>query len=413
MAGTLEHMVHVEALKRLNISYQANGYYVDDDVLSIDEGIKVLETYMIVYILAYLHSNLDTLSVYKIHEMESDIMELYPSWPETQEFVHEVFDSVKPSRDYIYFHELEHVVSEIGERYGAFQNTECRRLKNILVDIEDSGIGGAGRVRISDFYESALKDGNYQFSESVDYLRTLGALDDSDAFNPRVFISNYIYGPSNCVASSDYYSVCCLDECEDILSQLEQSLAAPEAAPAVIISIVQTVSSASMPSNRTISTWLQRRLGEIAMHHGGLVPLHGRLFAQWLHYAYPRECQFPHVAGTVNPIRPEDTNFTIAELSATDEEMEEFMAAAPPPKKRAPGQEAAIEEESAMWTMEEELVVWRQTTRQQPPVSFIRDNCRAFGFVAVFMSVLSVSFKSHGQTRVGIAPQNSAVQYYV
>merc|ERR1719401_1513250 len=376
MAGTLEHMVHVEALKRLNISYQANGYYVDDDVLSIDEGIKVLETYMIVYILAYLHNNLDTLSVYKIHEMESDIMELYPSWPETQEFVREVFDSVKPSRDYIYFHELEHVVSEIGERYGAFQNKECRRLKNTLVDIEDSGIGDAGRVRISDFYESALKGGNYQFSENIDYLRTLGALDDSDAFNPRVIISNYIYGPSNCVASSDYYSVCCLDECEDILSQLEQSLAAPEAAPAVIISIVQTISSATMPSNRAISTWLQRRLNEIAMHHGGLVPLHGRLFAQWLHYAYPRECQFPHVAGTINPLRPEDIlkemNVTEGDIAASEASMKQFIEAAAPAKRRVPGATLEIKEESGMWSLDEELVVWRPVQHQSTKGTVVR-----------------------------------------
>ena len=28
------------------------------------------------------------------------------------------------------------------------------------------------------------------------------------------------------------------------------------------------------------------------------VPLHGRLFAQWMHYAFPRHCPFPHVSGT-------------------------------------------------------------------------------------------------------------------
>ena len=78
------------------------------------------------------------------------------------------------------------------------------------------GVGGAGRVRVADFYKKALNEGQWQFSESIDYLRQLGALDESDAANPRVIIPNYISGPSNCVASSSYYSVCCLDECEGI-----------------------------------------------------------------------------------------------------------------------------------------------------------------------------------------------------
>ena len=43
-------------------------------------------------------------------------------------------------------------------------------------------------------------------------------------------------------------------------------------------------------------------LKDIADHHGGTVPLHGRLFAQWLHHAYPRECLYPHLSGTTQPM---------------------------------------------------------------------------------------------------------------
>merc|ERR1719299_211005 len=42
---------------------------------------------------------------------------------------------------------------------------------------------------------------------------------------------------------------------------------------------------------------LTTQLQQIADSHDGTVPLHGRLFAQWLHYAFPRECPFPHKAG--------------------------------------------------------------------------------------------------------------------
>merc|ERR1712087_285833 len=45
-------------------------------------------------------------------------------------------------------------------------------------------------------------------------------------------------------------------------------------------------------------------MGQIASAHGGSVPLHGRLFAQWLHYAFPRECPFPHKTGNVAAATP-------------------------------------------------------------------------------------------------------------
>merc|ERR1719210_43724 len=53
---------------------------------------------------------------------------------------------------------------------------------------------------------------------------------------------------------------------------------------------------------RNLSSALLARLDEIAEHHAGQVALHGRLFAQWMHHAYPRECPFPHIAGSTEAI---------------------------------------------------------------------------------------------------------------
>jgi hypothetical protein len=362
LASTLEHMVHVEALQRLNTSYQGSGFSLED-VLSNDEAIQVLDMYMSVYILGFMHEDLNTLTGAMAKEMHANINEMYPTWPETQQFLREVHSSVAPKRDYFYYNDIETVIAEIGERYGRFQDIECRQLKDWLVEVEDTGVGGAGRVRISDFYGKALNDGKWQFSETIDYLRQLGALDESDSSNTRVIIPNYISGPSNCVASSAYYSVCCIDECEGILGQIEQNIAAPEALPSTITRLVAMIPSATMPSNRSLSPWLHNRLDEVAKHHGGMVPLHGRLFAQWLHYAYPRECQFPHISGTFNPQRPEDiladSNSTEGEISASEAEMKRVVELAPPKKSRVPGVDTDAMEESAMWSLHEELVVWR------------------------------------------------------
>merc|ERR1719235_2442416 len=221
---------------------------------------------MSIYILGFLETDLKSLTAEMAQEMYENILEIYPTWPETQQLMREVYRSVAPKRDYVYFNEIENVIAELGERYGRFQDIECRQFKDWLVALEDSSVGGAGRVRLSDFYGAALNDGKWQFSESIDYLRQLGALDESDPSNLRVIIPNYISGPSNCVASSAYYSVCCLDECESILGRLEDMIQAPEASAATIANLVSMVPSATMPSNRTLSNWLHQRLDEVARH---------------------------------------------------------------------------------------------------------------------------------------------------
>ena len=38
-----------------------------------------------------------------------------------------------------------------------------------------------------------------------------------------------------------------------------------------------------------LDDFMVSQLQSIAKEHGGQVPIHGRLFAQWLHYVFPRE----------------------------------------------------------------------------------------------------------------------------
>merc|ERR1740138_974772 len=123
LAATLEHLVHTEALERLKVAYLAKGLS-QEDVLSDEEAIGVLDMYMSLYILGFLHSNLATMSTEKAQELHANILELYPTWPETQQFLREVHRSVAPKRDYLYFNEIENVIAEIGERYGRFQDIE-------------------------------------------------------------------------------------------------------------------------------------------------------------------------------------------------------------------------------------------------------------------------------------------------
>merc|ERR1719413_222807 len=94
------------------------------------------------------------------------------------------------------------------------------------------------------------------------------------------------------------------------------------ASPGRIAELVAGLPSDTVDAPRNLSEPLLSRLGEIADHHNGLVPLHGRLFAQWLHHAYPLECPYPHEAGTTNP-----SAWTQDSEQVTEEEILEHVAA--------------------------------------------------------------------------------------
>merc|ERR1719329_338851 len=188
--------------------------------------------------------------------------------------------------------------------------------------------------------------------ESVDYLRSLGALDETDPNLPSVIVPNYVGSQSNCVVSTSYYSVCCIDECEGLTSQLEKEFASPEADPKEVLAVVAGLSSSTVTGPRDLSAPLVRRLEDIAEGHHGTVPLHGRLFAQWMHHAFPRECPFPHVAGTTNPQAAFDWIEQAGSARATKAEMQKIIAA-----WNAAG--PIEDEELTHWTHEEELFVPR------------------------------------------------------
>jgi hypothetical protein len=247
---------------------------------------------------------------------------------------------------------------------------------------------GSGCVRLSDFYGSSVHDEKWQFTEKTDYLRSLGALDESDPEIPRVLVPNYLGGASNCLASSKYYSVCCLNECEALMDHLEIKLGAPDATPASITAIISALPSASVPANRTLPEYLIKRLSSIAQHHSGRVPLHGRLFAQWMHHAYPRECAYPHMSGTTAPVKVtalEDQGIDIVEPKS---EMQVYMEASA--KRMVFVQSDSVDVGSCMaWHQEEELFMpWQPPTLE--PLENDPHLWTGFRFISMVSILMSV-----------------------
>ena len=390
LAATLENLVHEESITNLGFAFRAHGIMGDGGSLAEEQVEEVIDTYMMHYVTG------DPGSTVSPEQLRKDIFQAYPGWTETARFIRdvrrEVLDRADANPNALSFNDTEEVVSEIAERYGRWQDHECRELKHDLVKLEYQG---TGRVLLKDFYGAAA-GGAWQFSENVQYLRQIGALDESDPARLKVIIANYINAPSNCVASSSFYSVCCIDECEALMGQLERTIAAPEATPERIVAVVSKLPSATVETPRDIPATLRGQLDSIADHHGGLVPLHARLFKQFLHHAYPRECSFPHVAGATRPQTPEEWVNEKGQgvLSATREEMDQHIQSVIP--------HGGDESGGLPWTEEEELFCTHPPALGTPATEGSWwSACRAAVFVAVLFCMSVATSQNLAPARKG------------
>merc|ERR1719221_911571 len=81
------------------------------------------------------------------------------------------------------------------------------------------------------------------------------------------------------------------------MGYVEAAIGAPVGSLEDVLSVAENLTNGD-DERAKLDDSLRTQLNKIAANHGGKIPLHGRLFAQWLHYAFPAECPFPHVAGT-------------------------------------------------------------------------------------------------------------------
>jgi len=283
----------------------------------------------------------------------------YADWREVKSWFHEIekryLKSSPKTAEKYNMPALLKVVDEIGKHFGEFNDRECKNLKDTFYQMEDHRM--AGRVRLSDFYKKSLHS-HWNFNEKADYLRQLGALDESDPTAPRVIGPNYLGARTNCLEASSLYAVCCRNECEDLMLHLEAAIAAPAAEPERIAQLVAALPSDSVAAPSELPTALIGRLQDVAVQHAGLVPLHGRLFAQWMHHAYPRECPFPHQVGTVSPLTPNEWMREAGQedAKASAEEMQTQVAS-----DTCSGTGPCSEARDLPWSSTEELFVSQGT----------------------------------------------------
>mmetsp|Transcript_18096 Transcript_18096/g.49630 ORF Transcript_18096/g.49630 Transcript_18096/m.49630 type:complete len:572 (-) Transcript_18096:107-1822(-) len=290
--------------------------------LSHAELSNILEAYMVHWMMED-----DDQVIKMLLSNHSMLHEALPKWDDIKDFLGGVVSSMEFTQRHagadgrgqvvldgeFSFDDAHKMVGTITRTFASFWEGECQLIKESLAAMDRTG---TGRVSLSDFY-GANADGEWRFGESEQYLRELGALDESSTLRGKqVIIPNYMQGASNCLIARSHYLVCCVSECEAVLNDVEAAVGGALARPDEILALVGNMSDLNdVPP--LLDVGLRTQLSRIAETHGGKVPLHGRLFAQWLHYVFPLECPFPHKTGTATALTP--SQFGDASIASDDE----------------------------------------------------------------------------------------------
>jgi len=325
MAATFENLAYQESIERLHSAYIAANLTMGAGHLTVEQVDYLLDVYAAGFV---TRKNLTQRWLEAREKGIASLLDfapkLYPGFVTLQRFMRGIRAEATSNRSTISNLEVTRIVSRFQDKYGRWQNSECDDLKKKLLSIEDDG---TGRVSLAKFYGAVVNGIHQEFEESSEYLRALGALDETNPSQPRVIITNYILSPSNCLAASKYYSVCCLDECEDLMDHVERTVENPVATPEQLAEIITTMPTSVARSNHMMTPELRRRLHEIAATKGGMVPLHSRLLKQWLHHVYPRECSYPHLSNSTSRKRSKEwQKSTGLNGRASQEDMKQCIA---------------------------------------------------------------------------------------
>jgi len=301
LAATLEDLIHKESSQRLERTFVALELPFSSD-LKGDQVREALEVYMMIFLEGEsMQEEYTIVGREGIDRFRKGFAARYDDWEDMLQWMVALQALVAPGSigKTLDFKGATRVVEEVERRYGTWNDENwCSSLKSELLGIESTK---AGRVRLADFYKKGSTGGPWAFTEVIEYLHAQGAIDDSYT-EPYLIIPNYVASRANCLRGSDFYSLCCRNECEGLMATMEKEFQKPMANAEEILERVASLSTQTVEGPRTLAPTLVRRLNFIADANQGQVPLHGRLFAQWMHHAFPRECPYPQRLGDVAPM---------------------------------------------------------------------------------------------------------------
>eukprot|EP00930_Biecheleria_cincta_P085715 TRINITY_DN7508_c0_g1_i1.p1 TRINITY_DN7508_c0_g1~~TRINITY_DN7508_c0_g1_i1.p1 ORF type:complete len:550 (+),score=103.33 TRINITY_DN7508_c0_g1_i1:49-1698(+) len=284
--ATLEHLIEGDQRERLKQAWFVHGLQ-PEGVADADTSRSVLGTFMAHHV--YTSTKADSgyaLTLEAGLEEVRTISRIYGGWPNIDSFIQSEVAKRKALRSsgHLTFGDVAEAADDVMLKFEEVSGAMCRDMEKDIASIE-GGING--RVRLADLRKVEHAD---LFRESEDYLRKVGALDDSAPDGPHLLMPNYMLGPSNCDGTTSFYDLCCPNECEDHKTRLERALLGAKDHHETVTSVVQQRLGAPVPAD------LLKRLSSLVEANKGQVLIHGRGFADWLHAVFPRECPKPREA---------------------------------------------------------------------------------------------------------------------
>lgn len=182
--------------------------------------------------------------------------------------------------------QLTQIVELIIGGYNTVQQDGCKRMADQMQSNSHDGM-----LPVTINFPTYMREEGFEFSESIQYLEAVGAMETGGS---KVWLSNYMMGPSNCDDQLFHVATCCVNLCYPISRAIATGLRAHEGAPSTIIDIVSSLASRYVKDvPRTLPVQYIDRLHAIANEHDGVVQVHSRSFDHWLHLVFPDECPFP------------------------------------------------------------------------------------------------------------------------
>jgi len=293
LAAVIEHMIHAETISYVYSIFTTLGLPIPGRRTE-KEVDDIVDTFMMVFAFGI---NLDVSILADVQKAKAHLEKSHSGWPQLQSFAKEVKQGASVGRE-LDFAGIVQLVEKISQGYAKWQGKDCKRVKDELTAKPSYQ---EGRVQLSEVKASHAAGGRSLFMESFQDFEKLGVLSEGSEAEARLIIPNYVNSQSMCLSTASMYTVCCVNECDGLLSSLEREVGGPSAEPAQLARLVAALPGLSLGERLILDEF------QGLVDASGQISLHGPKLASWMHRAFPLECPAPLASSKIaNPKTPDE-----------------------------------------------------------------------------------------------------------
>eukprot|EP00933_Yihiella_yeosuensis_P039145 TRINITY_DN330_c0_g1_i1.p1 TRINITY_DN330_c0_g1~~TRINITY_DN330_c0_g1_i1.p1 ORF type:complete len:678 (-),score=156.03 TRINITY_DN330_c0_g1_i1:212-2245(-) len=296
--ATFEHLIEGDSQQRLKNAWALLNLTADEKISAVD-ATQTLVLFMAHYVygtnlpLTSLNLTRDVV----MHEVRQ-LDKLFKPWNETKASVAKAVAKTAGTREgkVVSFADSLHSIEQVLGDFSQTSARTCIEMRDRLMSVKGASLG---RVSVAEVRKEMFVS---TFHESNEYLREIGALDETNPADPLLILPNYLYGPSNCDGATSFYDLCCPNLCEAHMEQLEMRLERFGKRDAVTIADVledllrrrdSGADGKDLVDAEKIKADLRMQLMEIQKATNGTIRIHGRQFAELMYSLFPLDCTRP------------------------------------------------------------------------------------------------------------------------